>query len=361
MNSSFHLATEEQKRFPWAKAGLVAALGALAVIAGVAALSNSSPDSLSLRMIREEQKLFNSWMQEHNKEYNDNSEYTHRFKTFRDNWAYIRLHNKQNHSYQLGLNQFADMTYEEFRATMLSPLHPQQIQDFKDNTEPFETPEIEAPTSLDWRTKGRVNPVKNQGYCGSCWAFSSNTALEAAAYVKSGNRLLNLSEQQLVDCSFAQGNSGCNGGWFTNAWSYVYSKGIELASAYPYTSGGSGAAGTCKENSALYQPGAKVSSCYWVKGGDANMITAVNINPLVVAIDATNNFMLYKSGTFTDTTCSTTAPNHGIAIVGYTPTEWIIRNSWDTTWGNQGYALIKRDGTAAGVCGINNYVYYPKV
>jgi C1A family cysteine protease len=165
-----------------------------------------------------------------------------------------------------------------------------------------------------------------------------------------------LSEQQLVSCSSAFGNSGCNGGWYYWAWDYAVSTPITGETTYPYTSGNFGITGTCK-----YVSGSGFQ--YVLSQTDtAAMETATAQQVLSVAIEAdTTTFQSYTSGTITSSACGTNI-DHAVAIVGYSTTGnyWLVRNSWGTSWGMQGYVQIGM-ASGAGICGINQYVAYPTV
>merc|ERR1719397_608505 len=137
-------------------------------------------------------------------------------------------HNSGNHSYTKGINQFSDLTQIEFEKIYLGFIS-RQVK--KVSIEPV----IEEPDAdVDWRGKGALTPIKNQGQCGSCWAFSSTGGVEGAEFISKGS-VTSLSEQTLVDCSGSYGNHGCNGGLMDNAFKYIKAKGIASESSYPYT------------------------------------------------------------------------------------------------------------------------------
>ena len=191
--------------------------------------------------------------------------------------------------------------------------------------------------------KNECNKVKNQGSCGSCWAFAANAVQESTMNIR-GQGLPNLSEQDLVDCSRGYGNQGCNGGWYYHAWDYVKAKGgLSSESAYPYT----GKDGTCKSVSRPH----KITGYSKVTAADANIETAINDVPVAVAVDA-SNWSSYKSGIFSN--CATSI-NHAVTAVGYVSgSHWLIRNSWGTTWGESGYMRLRM---GANTCGVRGYVY----
>ncbi|KAF4744354.1 hypothetical protein FOZ62_024969 [Perkinsus olseni] len=176
---------------------------------------------------------FVGFQRKHGKRYQDEAEERKRAKIFQSNLEYIEKVNAQNLSYTLGVNQYSDLTFEEFAAQML---HPIEVDDNLQERLRAEvgSGRVAAPTSVDWRGKGVLNPIKDQGQCGSCWAFSANGALEAQ-YAIATRKLLSFSEKQLNDCSSSYGNKGCyRGGLMEYAYEYIRDKGIDLESTYPY-------------------------------------------------------------------------------------------------------------------------------
>jgi C1A family cysteine protease len=177
----------------------------------------------------EEVSAFQQWNTKFSRSYASPAEKKYRLSVFIKALRHIKESNAQGHSYTLGLNRFAIMTKEEFKVKFLGrrgALIPESERTASNSVG-------DEPASIDWRTKGNVTPVKDQGQCGSCWAFSSTGALEAAWFTKSGT-LLSFSEQQLNDCSWLQGNQGCNGGLQQDAFKYYIKKGAQLESDYPY-------------------------------------------------------------------------------------------------------------------------------
>jgi len=176
----------------------------------------------------EARELFAAYKARFNKKYGAEDDY--RFQVFSDNLKQISAFNEAKGEEMMGITLFADLTDEEFVATYLTQLN---TQDEQLEVLPM-TPRLGAPDSLDWRTQGRVTPIKNQGQCGSCWAFSTTGVLEGFFHATQGT-LPDLSEQQLVDCAgILYGNLGCNGGMPSRALNYVKAKGLTTQSAYPY-------------------------------------------------------------------------------------------------------------------------------
>lgn len=201
-----------------------------------------------------------------------------------------------------------------------------------------------AAASVDWREKGAVTHVKNEGQCGSSWAFAATGAIEGLRAV-TGHGLHSLSEQQLLDCSGAYGNQACNGGYPVDAFRYVIAnQGIASEAAYPYTA----RHGTCKQAS----PVAEIAGYVQVRG-EAALQEAVARQPVVAAVDS-SNWGSYRGGIFSGP-CGRQL-NHVVLVVGYTSGYWIVKNSWGANWGNGGYILLAR---GRNLCGIGDAASYP--
>jgi cathepsin L len=292
----------------------------------------------------------------HSKTYQSDAEYQYRLAVYKDNLEYVEEHNRQNLGFTLGMNFLADLTVEEYRELYLQPSWDatEHAQD-ESILHVVDDMHAMAPT-VDWRTKGAVTPVKNQGQCGSCWAFSTTGSVEGAYKIKAG-QLISSSEQQLVDCSRSYGNQGCNGGLMDNAFKYVIAvKGLDTEASYGYTARD----GTCHFNAANI--GAKISSYRDVaRGSESGLQSAVNGQPVSVAIDASQrSFQLYKSGVYYEAQCSSTRLDHGVLAVGYgsdTGNYWLVKNSWGTGWGMSGYIEMSKD--RQNNCGIATQASYP--
>jgi len=291
---------------------------------------------------------FTAWKIKYNKNYLNAEEETTRKFIFEKNVAYIANHNEQKHSFTLGMNQFGDLTNAEFQAKYLTKMNATRSGDA------FNLKGGANPSSVDWRTKGYVTPIKDQGQCGSCWSFSAVGGIEGAHFKATGS-LVSFSEQNLVDCSTAEGNQGCNGGLMDYAFKYVIKTGgLDTEASYPYTARD----GTCK-----YKPatsGGTIKSFTDVTAGsEADLETAVaTIGPISVAIDASHNsFQFYKSGIYNEPLCSSKNLDHGVLAVGYGSGYWLVKNSWGTSWGNQGYIEMTKD--KRNQCGIATAASYP--
>ena len=300
--------------------------------------------------------LFHHYQNQFNKNYSL-EEYDQKFQAFKDNVVFM-FKNKDLHNYTLGFNQFTDMTIDEFKNHHMFYNYNSL---FGGNCNTMEYTGKSTPDSIDWREKNAVTPVKNQGQCGSCWSFSATGAMEGINALKNG-KLVSLSEQELVDCSYSYGNVGCNGGLMDNAFGYVVEHGICSESDYPYV----GKVTTCEES--LCDPVVKISGCYDVpSNNELALREAVSQQPVSVAIEAdTRTFQLYTSGVITSESCGTNL-DHGVLVVGYGEEDgipyWLVKNSWGDSWGDNGYVKIGRSNSTSshGTCGIAMQPSYPSV
>jgi len=283
----------------------------------------------------EYQTQFIEFTRTYNKQYAAESMFA-KYNTFKSWVDFVRNHNVANNTWEAGINEFSDLTEAEFAAIYLTGLAGADSAPV-DVTEPVDLSEL--PNDVDWRGKA-VTPVKNQGQCGSCWAFSATGAMEGFAATKGGKGLLNLSEQQLVDCSGSTGNQGCNGGWPSWAITYSSQKGSCNQQSYPYT----GRGGACKTScSSVFKPSGAPT------GSSENTLVAQLANfPISIAVDASGGFQSYKSGTFSGP-CGSQL-NHAVLAVGYTSAYYIVKNSWGTGWGASGYIMMAR---GKNLCGLN--------
>jgi len=307
---------------------------------------------------QEYEVAFESWVQENGKVY-DQHELLYRFRVFKQNMDFVEQFNSEGHEYTVGMNQFADLTNTEFLERYTGFNNP-LIPTF-DAEHAFEYDQTQAlPTSVDWRTKGVVTGVKDQGQCGSCWSFSTTGSVEGAWALNYS--LVSLSEQNLMDCSRSYGNLGCNGGLMDSAFQYIIAnKGIDTEASYPYEESTSY---NCRYKAA--NKGASISNYKDVtKGSESALQNAVVYRgPVSVAIDASNmSFQLYKSGVYYEPKCSSTNLDHGVLAVGYgTGTSgdyWIVKNSWGTSWGDKGYIYMARNKNNN--CGIATQASFPIV
>jgi len=327
----------------------IAGLGAAAALTG-AALMYKAPSNVQLfatdRLEAEDYK-FMEFVTNYGKSYGTVAEFMFRKEQFVTRHNQIEAFNADtNNTHTVGHNMFSDKTYAEMKK-LNGYTH-------KEATNVVELDESVTAASVDWRTKGAVTPVKNQGQCGSCWAFSTTGAVEGADAIKTGS-LKSFSEQQLVACSMQ--NNGCNGGLMDYAFSYIASGNpLELESSYPYTSG-TGRRGTCSYSKSK---GVGTVSGHTDVGQSASqMKAALTQQPVSVAIEADQfAFQSYTSGVIT-TGCGTNL-DHGVLAVGYGTLGgkdyFLVKNSWGASWGDQGYVRIGQNN----VCGILQAASYPK-
>lgn len=285
-------------------------------------------------------------------------ELLHILENWKNNDRIISDTNAKNLSYTLGHNAFSGMSSVEFAEHMHFGLNREILE--TTGLRGFSQTLVEASvqtfaeTSVDWRTKNAVTSVKNQKACGSCWSFSTTGALEGIYAIKRGT-LVSYSEQQLVDCDYirAGGTSlGCNGGDMKSAMEWIgKNNGLCTESAYPYVSGDTKTNGPCQKSCSIVS-GSDISTTVSVSANsDSAMMTALAQQPVSIAIEADqSSFQLYKSGVFTGA-CGANL-DHGVLLVGYGTMNgldyYILKNSWDVTWGSQGYMYIARGVDASG-------------
>ncbi|KAA0200003.1 Secreted cathepsin L 1 [Fasciolopsis buskii] len=302
-------------------------------------------------------EVWREWKRKYKKELNGVDD-AFRRKIWEDNVKYIQEHNLRHDlglvTYTLGLNQFTDMTFEEFKAKYLSQMS--RVSNIISNGIPYKSDSLSVPESIDWRDSHHVTDVKNQGNCGSCWAFSTTGAMEGQ-YMKNFKTLLSFSEQQLVDCSRSFGNNGCGGGLMENAYIYLKQFGLETESEYPYTA----QEGQCKYNKSLGK--VEVTGFYTVHTGKEDTLKRMiaEQGPAAVALDVERDFMMYKKGVYQSRYCSPFRLNHGVLAVGYGAENgtdfWIVKNSWGSWWGDHGYIRLARN--KQNMCGIASMASVP--
>jgi cathepsin L len=296
--------------------------------------------------------LFSKWIAQHNKKYNHEN-FFYRYTVFKHNMDFITTENKKGHTYTLGMNAFGDLSHEEFVATYASGYRSIKNSVHRQRN----TVKLHGPVdpSIDWRAKGDVTAVKNQEQCGSCWAFSATGSMESAVKIASGTAV-DLSEQQLVDCSTAQGNQGCNGGLMDQAFQYVVANGgITSEKQYPYVAMNQ----NC--NTAVTSVASITGFTDVAQGDEKALQQAVDkMGPVSVAIEADQQcFQFYSGGVLNDPSCGTQL-DHGVLAVGYDTTGdtpfWIVKNSWGAAWGESGYI---RMAMWQNQCGISAEPSYP--
>jgi len=315
--------------------------------------------------------IFRDWSSKHNKQYSVN-EILVRYQVWKNNYDFIQEHNSKNYSWKLAANEFADLTSEEYSALYAgldSGLQSAEWLDSANTTAENSTAtndltssvSAKLRTSVDWRTLGAVSAVKNQERCGSCWTFTASVALEGIYAIKTGS-LLNFTQQQLLECSSSYGNNGCDGGTAVQAFNYTSRYGIQLYSDYPYTAQ-TGITGKCSYNSSRIV--FKNSGYQKVRPNNATELkAAVARQPVAVGVSGSEKaFQFYSSGILSSN-CTGDA-DHAILVVGYDRSNgtdyWIVKNSYGTKWGINGYIHIAAgdQNSGEGVCSINTMPSYP--
>jgi len=295
---------------------------------------------------------FQQFLGEYGRNYFSEHEYAMRLQVFRENYQTIQRVNSEGRSYRVGMNKFGDWTKEEFKA--LLTYTPDERKDVK-----YTTLKGIKDTEVDWRGKS-VNPIQDQGKCGSCYAFASTASIEheTSFFLPS---LQKYSEQQIVDCSGEYGNAGCNGGLVTTTYDFLTDFPICLQKEYPYKTDQDGKClqDECTDTDYVIREYSKVPPF----SADALKETATySVVALGIAGDS-EVFQFYKSGVFDDQECGTTM-NHAVAVVGYGNDDgkdfFILRNSWGTSWGEEGYMRIAPgDETTGGTCGFLQDLAHP--
>jgi len=296
---------------------------------------------------------FADFTAKHNKVYASSEEFQIRFKIFEENLKVIDQRNAENIAAGgeavHGVTQFADLTQNEFEATYLMP-----------NYQPIPTNDVAVfeklvalNTTIDWTKTGALTPIKDQGRCGSCWAFSAVSAIESYAFL-AGHKLQKLSPQQVVSCD--RNDDGCNGGNSETAYQYVVrAGGILLDVDYPYTSGTSGNTGSCRTPDAS-KFAEKIRGFTSIPKGETNLLTALDKGPASVCLGA-STWNTYTGGVMR----SCPGPvDHCVQAVGYNPTTnaWNIRNQWGTRWGENGFIRIAKT-SGNGLCSLAGDATFP--
>ncbi|CAL8467551.1 g7089 [Coccomyxa elongata] len=314
-------------------------------------------------------ELYDEFAAAHGRRHASAAEYEHRRTMFHSNRLLVETHNAANsHNYTLALNRFADWSQEEFEAVML-PRHGQgkglvaRRRGAGSGELPYErlAPSWRLPTAVDWRGTGADGLVKDQATCGSCWAFGATAALQSAYWAATGKKA-SFSEQQLMDCSWKFGlNHACDGGDYDSAIDYLVNVGgIAKENDYEYL----GQDNFC-DNHFMADTKKPSSSLVRVKGyayvpphdDEALMEAVYSRGTIAVSLDASQpSFRFYASGTYDEAQCMWKSDDldHAVALVGYGTDEagidyWIIKNSWSSHWGDNGYVNIARGHHGCGI------------
>jgi cathepsin L len=333
----------------------VVAVAFLIALAGVSAHFFSN---------EEYENMFVKFMQTHEKSY-DAEEFFHRFNIFKANVNKIHQHNLGDHTFTMAMNSFGDLTAEEFISTHTG--YKGEIRS-EATVRHHHHASRDTQSAMDWRSHpGVVSHIKDQGQCGSCWAFSATGSTEGAWGIKNNLKTaISLSEQQLMDCSTSFGNEGCQGGLMDQAFQYIVQSNITTEKAYPYTAKD----GTsCKAAGKPF--GASISSYTDVNpNDDAALYAALQVGPVSIAIEADQeSFQFYSSGILTGV-CGANL-DHGVLVVAWgvdtklnSTSYWTIKNSWGASWGEKGYIRLVDDPTlnqGAGQCGMLSVPSYPVI
>ncbi|KAL4440902.1 hypothetical protein ABPG74_009315 [Tetrahymena malaccensis] len=286
------------------------------------------------------QRDFQQFKKTYSKSYESNEHESYRFNVFLENIKKADILNNENPSAEYGITQFSDLTNDEFLSIYANGQPPSQVDIFDSyvqNTSGTEKTQVNIPQTWDIRINGpgQLQQVKNQGSCGTAWAFAVSSTIENL-YSFQKNLNYNFSEQQLIDCTYP-GFNGCQIGWLADFYTYVKTTGLQYTSRYPYT----GIYGTCQDK---YQGYLYKINSFKVLQQDSNSIkqALVTNGAISVAVDA-KNWQYYKSGIFQD--YYPTKPNKGATIIGYGPNYWLLRNSWGTSWGENGHIRVANDGS----------------
>eukprot|EP01156_Anaeramoeba_ignava_P021112 Anaeramoba_ignava/c18192_g1_i1.p1 GENE.c18192_g1_i1~~c18192_g1_i1.p1 ORF type:complete len:277 (-),score=45.51 c18192_g1_i1:71-901(-) len=268
-------------------------------------------------------------------------------KIFGENVKRIEEHNSRSETYKLGINEMSDLSAEEKREKYLLPMR-RVVQEKKTHLKST------VPDSWDWRKNNSVTPVKDEGDCGSCWAFGTTGCVEGCV-AKASGKLVSLSEQQLVDCDHTC--FGCSGGLASKAFQWIIqNKGICSEAAYPYVA----VQQTCKPCTVSASITSATQSA--VQNEEALKENCYNFGPISVSFYVMDDFFNYKSGVYYNSKCPSDSTNYAALIVGYgydsssSLDYWILKNSWGTSWGISGYAWIARN--KGGMCGIATDAWY---
>jgi C1A family cysteine protease len=321
-------------------------------------------DNLHARSYYEDR--FNLWLTDFDISLDDES-YEHRLKIFANSDDLIIKHNADpSATFTMSHNPYSHLTWQEFKSTFSigRPLLKRPMVPFETEVEPQPAASrmlengLELPKEIDWRTKGAVTPVKNQGSCGSCWSFSTTGAMEGAFFIKTGT-LDSFSEQELVDCD--KYDSGCGGGLMDFAFHWIQENGgICLEDDYTYTAKN----GRCQPNKCSVVPGSNVASWVDVEPNEEALMAAVIKQPVSIAIEADEAAFQFYSGGVLTSGCGTNL-DHGVLLIGYGTSDdgldyWTIKNSWGAEWGDSGYIKILRGASQeGGECGILESASYP--
>ena len=273
---------------------------------------------------------FEGFKTKYNREYESEEEHERRLRVFYENLRFIEdFYRSGPHPYDLGINDFADVSHEEFEAKYFG----MNVKPMERELNIVHLDTTNLDDAVDWRTKGAVTPVKNQEQCGSCWAFSAVAAMEGLYFQTSGT-LDSFSEQQLVDCSGSEGNQACNGGLMDYAFEYAEKHKMVLESDYAYK--GRKKFSRCEASSytGVFSPTGYTD----VPPKSVDALAAASMKQVVsVAVEADKTVFQHYTGGVLDSSACGEKLDHGVTVVGYNADAWIVKNSWGPSWGDAGY------------------------
>merc|ERR1719429_986235 len=303
---------------------------------------------------------FDEFKEKHNRNYDSKVEHSKRLDLYRQNMRFIHSKNRQGLSYSLASNHLADKSEQEIRV-LRGRTFDRSLKYNGGKPRVYSSQQLrDAPDTLDWRLYGAVTPVKDQSVCGSCWSFGSVGSLEGTLYLNT-NKLVRLSQQALIDCSWGFGNNGCDGGEDFRVYQWMIKHGgIPTEDSYgPYL----GQDGYCHLNESSV--GLKIKGWVNVTSGsvDALKVAIAAHGPVSVAIDASHKSLsFYSNGVYYEEKCSNdiNGLDHAVLAVGYGELNgqkyWLVKNSWSTYWGNDGYVLMSQKDNNCGVATAATYV-----
>ena len=317
---------------------------------------------------------WDQFLRSYGRKYSSAAEAQRRQDIFTNTLNTINTHNAMNLSWKMGITPFSDLTPAEFSQSVLATpgafraaalLWGTDDDAGSAFTAARESSVSPLPAAWDWRARGAVTAVKDQGHCEGCWAFAAAGALEGITKIAHG-KLQSLSEEQLLECSNGDGNQGCMGGNAVNAFRWVATNGICTEGTYNYTSY-SGATGKCKTTPPCTKAIQNTHGAAPAKAGnESSLMAAITKNPVAVAIDATA-IQNYKSGILPAKSCGTNL-NHNVLAVAYDSSgaapDFLVKNSWSATWGEKSYIRLAMSPVAkrqnsVGTCGITEFAAYP--
>nr|CAD7404506.1 unnamed protein product [Timema poppensis] len=311
------------------------------------------------------EEISSEWLtfkEKHGKVYDDEYEEEEHYQNYLENKKLVERHNamyeKGEVTFTMALNKFADLTHDEVPTGLVISSERRGL--------PFVSSRSSVPDFLDWREKGFVNPIEDQGSCGSCWAFSAAGAVEGQYYKKYGKSVI-LSKQEIVDCSWGEeyDNYGCWGGWQDRAFEFLIDNGgVDLDYVYPYTATN----GSCKLIDRAFVP-LSLTGYVDVESGNEDLVqeAVATVGPISIALDASQrSFHLYNGGVYFEPNCTSGIDDldHAILLIGYGTDlkgndYWLVKNSWGTNWGEEGFMRIARNRDNN--CGLATSASYPLI